>query len=164
MAIEIERKFLVKSDAYKQFAYTSYRIKQGYICAESGKTVRVRLADDKAFLTIKGKSGDGGLSRCEWEYEIPAGDAEELFALCEPPLIDKTRFLVEVGEGQVFEIDEFYGDNEGLVLAEIELESIDEQVVIPDFIGCEVTGDKRFYNSHLQKYPYKYWENYSNNT
>jgi len=155
--LEIERKFLVRGDGYKQQARSSSRIKQGYICSGHGRTVRVRLRDEQAFLTIKGPSLDGGLSRYEFEKEITVDEALSLFRLCEPGVIDKTRYLVDCGK-HTFEVDEFYGDNEGLVMAEVELSSPDEPYEKPDFIGEEVTGDHRFYNSHLRQNPYKKWK------
>ena len=154
--MEIERKFLVRGDDYKRRAHKSYRIKQGYISSGNGRTVRVRIRDDQGFLTIKGPSFDGGLSRYEFEKEITLQEAEQLFRLCEPGVIDKTRFLVACGS-HTFEVDEFYGDNEGLVMAEVELQSPDEPFEKPDFIGQEVTGDRRYYNSHLRLNPYKRW-------
>ena len=155
--LEIERKFLVKGTDFKQQARSSSRIKQGYICSGHGRTVRVRLRDDKGFLTIKGPSVDGGLTRYEFEKEISFDEALSLFRLCEPGIIDKTRYLVDY-DGHTFEVDEFYGENEGLVMAEIELSSADEAFKKPDFIGKEVTGDRRFYNSHLRQNPYKQWK------
>lgn len=154
--MEIERKFLVRGNDYKQLARTSSRIRQGYISSGHGRTVRVRQRDDQAFLTIKGPSLDGGLSRYEFEKEITLDEAHHLFQLCEPGIIDKRRYLVDWG-GHTFEVDEFYGDNEGLVMAEIELSSPDESYEKPSFIGDEVTGDRRYYNSHLRAYPYKMW-------
>lgn len=155
--MEIERKFLVRGDDYKRQARSSSRIKQGYITSGHGRTVRVRLRDDKAYLTIKGPSLDGGLSRYEFEKEITVDEALSLFRLCEPGIIDKTRYLVDCGN-HTFEVDEFYGDNEGLVMAEVELSAPDEPYEKPDFIGGEVTGDHRFYNSHLRQNPYKKWK------
>ena len=155
--MEIERKFLVKDDSFKRLAYASDRIRQGYICSSHGRTVRVRVRGCQAFLTIKGPSIDGGLSRYEFEKEISLDEAEQLFLLCEPGVIDKTRFLVRSGN-HIFEVDEFYGDNEGLVMAEVELSAPDEPYEKPDFIGKEVTGDRRYYNSHLRQYPYKEWK------
>lgn len=155
--MEIERKFLVSSDSYKRQATSQSRIKQGYICSGHGRTVRVRLRDHCAFLTIKGPSLDGGLSRYEFEKEITLDEAEHLFRLCEPGIIDKTRYLVPSGP-HTFEVDEFYGDNEGLVMAEVELSAPDEPYEKPDFIGREVTGDRRFYNSHLRQNPFKLWK------
>ena len=154
--MEIERKFLVVGDDYKQQARSSSRIQQGYICSGHGRTVRVRRRDRSAFLTIKGPSADGGLSRYEFEKEITLEEAEQLFRLCEPGIIDKTRYLVPSGP-HTFEVDEFYGDNAGLVMAEVELSAPDEPFVKPSFIGEEVTGDRRYYNSHLRAYPYNLW-------
>ena len=154
--MEIERKFLVRGDDYKRQAYSSSRIKQGYICSGHGRTVRVRLRDDKGYLTIKGPSLDGGLSRYEFEKEISQDEAGQLFRLCEPGIIDKTRYLVRSGQ-HTFEVDEFYGDNDGLVMAEVELSQPDEPFEKPDFIDKEVTGDRRYYNSHLRQYPYSLW-------
>ena len=155
MGLEIERKFLVKGD-YKTQATSSTRIKQGYICSERGRTVRVRLRDTKAYLTIKGPSRDNGLSRYEFEKEITFDEALSLFALCEPGIVDKVRWLVPAGN-HTFEVDEFFGDNAGLVVAEVELSRADEFFIKPDFIGKEVTGDRRYYNSQLRKNPYKNW-------
>jgi CYTH domain-containing protein len=155
--LEIERKFMVKKgDAYKRVAFSSRRIKQGYMpCATA--TVRVRTRDDKAYLTIKGRSTDNGMTRYELEKEITPDEADHLFKLCAGGVIDKTRYLVKSGN-HTFEVDEFYGDNEGLVMAEVELGSESEPYEKPDFIDREVTGDKRFYNSHLLTNPYKNWK------
>ena len=155
--LEIERKFLVVGDDYKRQAYASSRIQQGYICSGHGRTVRVRLRDSRGYLTIKGPSVNGGLSRYEFEKEITFDEAEQLMKLCEPGIIDKTRWLVKSGN-HTFEVDEFYGENEGLVIAEVELGSEDEPYEKPDFIGQEVTGDHRYYNSHLRKNPYSCWK------
>lgn len=154
--LEIERKFLVCGDDYKRLAFDSSRIKQGYICSGHGRTVRVRTRGNCGYLTIKGPSDGKGMSRYEFEKEITLEEAEELFKLCEPGVIDKTRFLVRSGN-HVFEVDEFYGDNEGLVIAEVELDSEEETFEKPHFIGKEVTGDRRFYNSHLRKFPFVIW-------
>ena len=156
MAQEIERKFLVKDDSYKALAYHSSRIAQGYICSMRGRTVRVRIRDDKGYLTIKGPSDASGLGRYEWEKEIPLHEAQELMKLCEPGMIDKTRYLVRSGN-HIFEVDEFYGENEGLTLAEVELSSADEVYEKPDFIDKEVTGDVKYYNSFLMKHPFSKW-------
>lgn len=154
--LEIERKFLVKKgDAYKSAAFSSSLIQQGYIPAE-GATVRVRTRDDKAYLTIKGKSVNGGMTRYEFEKEITMDEAQHLLQLCQGGVIDKRRYLVKSGN-HIFEVDEFYGDNEGLVMAEVELESETEAYEKPDFIDREVTGDKRFYNSHLLTNPFYKW-------
>lgn len=156
MGQEIERKFLVRGE-YKSQAYASSRIVQGYICSARGRTVRVRIRDTKGYLTIKGASDAAGMSRYEWEREIPLAEAEELMKLCEPGVIDKTRYLVRSGR-HVFEVDEFYGDNQGLVVAEVELTSETEPFEKPAFIGREVTGDVRYYNSQLMKHPYAEWK------
>ena len=155
MHFEIERKFRVKAD-FKPFATSSSHIQQGYISSGNGRTVRVRIRDEKGYLTIKGPSNVEGLARYEFEKEIPLSDAQDLMLICEPGIIDKRRYLVPVGQ-HVFEVDEFYGDNEGLVMAEVELESEDQPYERPDWLGEEVTGDRRFYNSHMRNYPYKMW-------
>ena len=152
---EIERKFLVCGD-FKSQAASSSRIRQAYINQAGGRTVRVRIRDEKAYLTIKGPSLDGGLSRFEWEIEIPVADAEQLLELRVSAVIDKRRYLVPF-EGHTFEVDEFYGDNEGLVMAEVELSEPDEAFARPSWLGREVTGDPRYYNSHLSRHPYKEW-------
>ena len=154
--MEIERKFLVKDSSYKQQAHASSHIRQGYICSGHGHTVRVRMRDEEAFLTIKGPSLDGGLSRYEFEKAITPDEAHSLFQLCEPGIIDKTRWLVDCGK-HTFEVDEFHGDNQGLVMAEVELSAPGERYDKPDFIGQEVTGDRRYYNSHLRAHPYSEW-------
>jgi CYTH domain-containing protein len=156
MAQEIERKFLVKG-SFKEAAFDALRITQGYLSTSPGRSVRIRVRGDQGFITIKGPSLDGGLSRFEWEKEIDAHDALELLALCEPGLIDKTRWLVKAGS-HTFEVDEFHGDNEGLIVAEVELGAPDEPFEKPDWLGEEVTGDRRYYNSSLTKYPYKIWK------
>ena len=155
--LEIERKFLVRGTDYKVLARSSSHIRQGYICSGHGRTVRVRLRDGQAFLTIKGPSADGGLSRYEFEKEISMDEGEQLMLLCEPGIIDKTRHLVDYG-GHTFEVDEFHGDNDGLVMAEVELRAVDEPFDKPAFIGREVTGDRRFYNSHLRVQPFCLWK------
>lgn len=156
MAQEIERKFLVKDNSYREKAFSSSHIKQGYICSARGRTVRIRIRDGKGYLTIKGASDSSGISRYEWEREIPLQEAEELMSLCEPGMIDKTRFLVRVGQ-HVFEVDEFYGENQELVVAEVELGSENEDFERPDFLGEEVTGQVKYYNSFLMKNPYTHW-------
>jgi CYTH domain-containing protein len=156
--LEIERKFLV-TGPFKDKAYDATRIQQGYIASGRGRTVRVRVRGDRGYLTIKGPSNLAGLARFEWEREISLTDARELMGICEPGIIDKTRYLVKSPDGRhVWEVDEFYGENEGLVMAEIELNSENESYAKPDFIGREVTGDRRFYNSHLRQNPYKLWK------
>ena len=157
MALEIERKFLVKGE-FKKYAFSSSRITQGYICADSGRTVRVRIRDDKGYLTIKGPSDQAGLGRFEWEKEITLEDAKELMTLARTGFIDKTRFLIRNADGvHTWEVDEFYGDNEGLIMAEVELRSEDDSFEKPEWLGEEVTGDRRYYNSHLTVNPYKNW-------
>ena len=155
MQIETERKFLVKDDGYKAQAVESHRIRQGYIAHDMGRSVRVRILDDKGILTVKGPFIGVG-SRPEWEKEIPLKEAEDLFQICKPGSIDKTRWIVPAGERK-FEVDEFHGENEGLVMAEIELESQDEAFGRPSWLGEEVTGDPRFYNGYLARNPFKNW-------
>ena len=152
---EIERKFLVTGE-YKHLASKNYRIAQGYLSSVPERTVRIRIKGDKGFITIKGKSNESGLSRYEWEKEIPLNEAQELLKLCEQGIIDKIRYEVEF-EDQTFEVDEFYGENEGLTIAELELESEDSTFSKPDFLGNEVTGDNRYYNVQLSLKPYKHW-------
>ena len=156
MAQEIERKFLVLDDSFKHEAFSKSHIVQGYICSERGRTVRVRIRDERAYLTIKGPSENGGLSRYEFEREIPLEDGQQMMQLCEPGIIDKTRWLVKSGK-HTFEVDEFFGDNEGLVVAEVELAYEDEPYEKPHFIGKEVTGDRRYYNSCLCVKPFNKW-------
>lgn len=153
--LEIERKFLVhKRMDWKRLASSYSHIQQGYFAAVN--TVRVRIRDDKGYLTIKGPSRNGGLSRYEFEKEITPQEAQQLMLLCESGVIDKHRYLVPYA-GHTFEVDEFHGDNDGLVMAEVELKSENEPFESPDFIGKEVTGDRRFYNSHMRKNPFKLW-------
>ena len=154
---EIERKFLVVGE-FKNLAVSSTHIAQGYIASGNGRTVRVRIRGDKGYLTIKGPSNKAGLARFEWEKEIPLAEAEALMSICEPGIISKTRWLVPSADGKhTWEVDVFEGDNAGLIMAEIELESENDQFEKPAFIGKEVTGDRRYYNSHMRKYPYKLW-------
>lgn len=154
--IEIERKFLVTSDAFKKESFTQNRIKQGYLSSVPERTVRVRIKGNKGFLTIKGISNDSGLSRFEWEKEIPVEEADKLLLLCETGVIDKTRYEVKSGN-HIIEIDEFYGENAGLIMAEVELQSETESFDKPIWLGEEVTNDKRFYNAYLSNNPYKNW-------
>ena len=156
MAKEIERKFLVAGD-FKQGASESFRLIQGYISTDPDRTVRVRINGSQGFLTIKGRSSADGLSRYEWEKEIPVEEARELMELCGPGIIDKTRYLVPCGD-HIFEVDEFYGSNQGLVLAEIELADEQETFRKPSWLGEEVTGDIRYYNSMLMKCPFTEWK------
>ena len=155
--IEIERKFLVKSQAFKDEAFNKTHIKQGFLSTDKERTVRVRLKGKNGLLTIKGASSSDGLSRFEWEKEISKEDAEQLFKLCKKGIIDKIRYEVKSGN-HIFEIDEFFGDNEGLVLAEIELNTEDEAFEKPNWLGNEVTGDIRYYNSQLSNQPFKTWK------
>lgn len=152
---EIERKFLVTDDSYRTLAYDKSEILQGYICSGHGHTVRVRTRGDKGYLTIKGPSMDG-ISRFEWEKEITLQDARELFTLCRTGRVEKTRYLVRNGK-HIVEVDEFHGENEGLVFAEIELSEVDEAFTRPSFLGDEVTGDSRYYNAYISKHPYSTW-------
>ncbi|MBQ5603714.1 MAG: CYTH domain-containing protein [Bacteroidales bacterium] len=152
MAKEIERKFLVSGE-FRQDSPESYRIMQGYICSDPDRTVRVRVRGDKGFLTIKGRGSEDGLSRYEWEKEIPVTEAVELMALCGSGVIDKTRYLVPFGK-HTYEVDVFHGANEGLVLAEIELSDEQEAFEMPSWLGEEVTGDVRYYNSMLSLHPF----------
>ena len=152
MAKEIERKFLVSGE-FRQDSPESYRIMQGYICSDPDRTVRVRVRGDKGFLTIKGRSSEDGLSRYEWEKEIPVTEAVELMALCGSGVIDKTRYLVPFGK-HTYEVDVFHGANEGLVLAEIELSDEQDAFEKPSWLGEEVTGDVRYYNSMLSLHPF----------
>ena len=153
---EIERKFLVCGYDYRTQAVSHSHIQQGYILSSHGRTVRVRIRDGKAYLTIKGPAQEGHFGRYEFETEVSAEDGKELMKLCEPGIIDKTRYLVPCGK-HTFEVDEFYGDNAGLVMAEVELSDENEPFDKPDFIGMEVTGDKRFYNGHMRKMPFIVW-------
>ncbi len=152
---EIERKFLVNGE-YKREVYASECICQGYLSSVPERTVRIRIRGERGFITVKGSGDKGGMSRFEWEKEIPVEDARELLKLCEPGVIDKVRHLVKVGK-HVFEVDEFAGENEGLVIAEVELESEDEVFTYPSWLGEEVTGDVRYYNSYLSHFPYSQW-------
>ena len=154
--LEIERKFLVKRGAdFKRHATSSSHIQQGYIPAE-GATVRIRIRDEKAYLTIKGKSYNGGLTRYEFEKEIGLDEAQALLKLCKGGVIDKVRYLIPAGS-HTFEVDEFFGENAGLILAEVELNDENEPFETPDFIGMEVTGNRLFHNSHLLTHPFSLW-------
>lgn len=154
--LEIERKFLVKSDDFKEQAFAKNKIAQGYLSSIPERTVRVRIKGDKAFLTIKGIGHQGGMSRFEWENQIPLDEAVELLKLCEKGKIEKTRYEIKSGN-HVYEVDEFYGENEGLTMAEIELQSETESFEKPDWLGEEVTNDERYYNTYLSKNPFKNW-------
>lgn len=154
--IEIERKFLVTSDAFKIEATKQATFEQGYLNTDPARSVRIRLVDEKAILTIKGASSNNGLSRFEWETEIPLKEGKALLSLCEPGMISKTRYFVPAGP-HIFEVDIFQGENAGLILAEIELGSEHENYHRPEWLGREVTGDARYYNSALSKKPFKTW-------
>lgn len=155
MALEIERKFLVNGD-FRSEVLEATRIVQGYLCSAPGRTVRIRTRDSKAYITIKGSAGITGFTRYEWEKEIPPEEAEELLLLCEQTLIEKTRYLIKYGN-HLFEVDEFSGENAGLIIAEVELKSEDEYFEKPVWLGEEVTGDIRYYNSYLSGNPYSRW-------
>lgn len=154
--IETERKFLVKSDAYKVEASTQKRIVQGYLSTDPERTVRIRIKGEQGFLTIKGKSNASGLSRMEWEKEITVEDANALLPLCLPGVIDKIRYEIPVGN-HLYEVDEFFGENNGLIIAEIELANEDDSFEKPDWLGDEVTGDERYYNAYISSRPFSTW-------
>lgn len=154
--IEIERKFLVLSEDYKSFARSKTRIVQGFLNTDKNRTVRIRIMGLQAFITVKGKSNTSGTSRFEWEKEMLVSDAEALLELCEKGTIAKNRYEIMLGN-HVFEVDEFDGENEGLVVAEIELNAENEKFEKPDWLGKEVTGEIRYYNSQLSKTPFKSW-------
>ena len=154
--IEIERKFLIVSDKYKEQAYKKTRIVQGFLNTQKERTVRVRIKGKEAYITIKGISNKEGTSRFEWEKKIAVEEAEQLIELCEPNLIEKIRYEIKVGN-HIFEVDEFSAENKGLIVAEIELSEENESFDKPDWLGKEVTGDMRYYNSQLCIVPYKNW-------
>jgi len=154
--IEIERKFLVKSETYKSFANIKTRIVQGFLNTDANRTVRIRIKGAKGYLTVKGKSNTSGTSRFEWEKEITVQEADALLLLCERGILEKCRYEIPVGN-HVFEVDEFYGNNEGLTVAEVELSSENELFEKPEWLGKEVTGEVKYYNSQLSKRPYKDW-------
>lgn len=157
IGVEIERKFLIVGD-FKAEAYDLKIIKQGYILSEGkGRNVRIRVKGDKGYITIKGPGSDSGTSRFEWEMEMPAYEAEQLLLICNEGRIEKIRYLVKSGK-HTFEVDEFHGQNEGLIVAEVELEHEDEEFVRPSWLGREVTGDVRYYNSYLSQHPYSQWK------
>ncbi len=155
MAQEIERKFLVNGE-FKQLAHKETRITQGYLSSIPERTVRVRTKGDKGFITIKGIGNASGASRYEWEKEIPVEEVRELLKICEPGVIDKTRYQVKAGP-HTYEIDEFYGENQGLIVAEVELSAENETFEKPTWLGQEVTGDVKYYNSMLMKHPFTKW-------
>ena len=156
MSVEIERKFLVKNDDFKNKSYQKKSIQQGFLNSDKNRVVRIRITDDTAFITVKGKSNTSGTTRFEWEKEIKKEDGEKLLLLCEPSLIEKTRYYVKK-RNHVFEADEFFGDNLGLIVAEIELNSENEVFEKPSWLGKEVTGIVKYYNSSLSKVPFKDW-------
>jgi adenylate cyclase len=153
---EIEKKFLVKG-VFKPLVVKETRITQGYLSSVPERTVRIRIKGDKGYITIKGIGNASGASRFEWEREISVDDANALLELCEPGVIDKTRYIVKADGDLVFEVDEFYGDNEGLTVAEIELPTEETPFTKPEWLGKEVTGDVKYFNSMLMKNPYKNW-------
>lgn len=157
MGQEIERKYLITGE-FKSKAIKSLQIKQGYLSSIPERTVRVRIQDNQGFLTIKGSNKKNSISRFEWEKEITKEEANELIQLCEVGIIDKIRYIIPFGD-KIIEVDEFYGENEGLILAEIELDDENENIEIPNWLGKEVTDDPRYYNSMLMKNPYKNWDN-----
>lgn len=158
MALEIERKFLVKNDSWKKCSDSGTRMIQGYIASEKA-TIRIRIAGEKAFLTIKGKSTANGFSRHEFEYAVPLRDAEKMFEeLCEKPYIEKIRYIVIAEDSHEWEVDVFTGVNQGLVVAEIELEKEDEDFALPEWAGEEVTSRPEYRNSSLVKNPFSTWE------
>ena len=156
MGLEIERKFLVKSTDFKKEFFDKNQIKQGYLNSNKNRTVRIRVSGNKAFITVKGISNKTGTTRFEWEKEIEKEEAEQLLLLCEPSIIEKIRYLIKT-ENHTFEVDEFFGNNKGLIVAEIELNSEHENFTKPNWLGKEVTGIKKYYNASLSKVPYKDW-------
>ena len=154
--IEIERKFLVKSEEFKGVAFKKTRITQGFLSTNPKRTVRVRIKGDYGYLTIKGKSNQSGTSRFEWEKEIPVIEAQELLKLCKKGIIDKIRYEIKVDEF-IYEVDEFLDKNQGLIIAEIELNNEHEIFRKPDWLDEEVTGENKYYNSQLSKVPYCEW-------
>lgn len=155
MAIEVEHKFLLINDDWRKLVSRSVKYKQGYLASEAGSSIRVRISDDKAWLNIK--SATPGTHRSEYEYEIPLQDANEIISsLCRKPLIEKTRHFVPVND-HIWEIDEFEGENEGLIVAEIELQTIGETFSKPEWIGAEITYDLRYYNNNLSLFPFNKW-------
>ena len=157
VAYEIERKFLLREGAaFKEESTHVLHIIQAYICREKGRTVRIRVADEKGYLTIKGPASNG-ISRMEWEREITFADAKDLLSVCLPPIIEKERYIIPIPDGRKWEVDVFHADNEGLVMAEIELSSPDQPYPHPAWLGKEVTGDPKYYNSNLGRHPFREW-------
>lgn len=155
--IEIERKYLVNSKDYRSLAYSKTHIIQGFLNSHPDRVVRIRIANDSAFLTVKGRSNSSGTTRFEWEKKIPVSEAEFLLELCEKEILEKIRYCVKTGN-HIIEVDEFLGSNEGLVVAEIESENVNDNIEVPAWVGLEVTGDIKYYNSQLSKYPYNEWK------
>ena len=154
--LEIERKYVVISEDFKKDAASKSFISQGFLSSHPNRVVRVRIRGEQGFLTVKGRSSEDGTTRFEWESEIPKNEAEALLKLCEPGVVEKNRYVIPVGN-HTFEVDEFLGENEGLVIAEVELSEANEAFEKPSWLGVEVTGDVRYYNSELSKKPYKQW-------
>lgn len=154
--LEIERKFLITSEAFKKEAFKNTRIVQGFLNTHPERTVRVRIKGDQGFITVKGKSNKAGTIRVEWENEITIEEAEMLLELCEEGVIEKTRYEIKTGD-HIFEVDEFFAENEGLTVAEVELTSEDEDFEKPTWLGEEVTGQIKYYNSQLSKQPFNTW-------
>ena len=154
--VEIERKFLVLSEAFKLDSVRQNIIAQGYLSSVAERTVRIRIKNKQGFITIKGKSSENGLSRMEWEKEIALDEAQQLLSLCEKGVIEKIRYEVPVGN-HIYEVDVFEGENFGLVIAEIELQSETEEFSVPDWIGKEVTNDTKYYNAYLSNNPFSGW-------
>lgn len=155
--LEIERKFLVTSEDFKEQAFSKNHIAQGYLNSNPERTVRIRIKGEIGFLTVKGKGNESGTTRLEWETEMALFEAKPLLAICEKGIIDKIRYEVEVGK-HVYEVDEFFGDNQGLIIAELELSDEHETFEKPSWLGKEVTNDERYYNSYLSKKPFKEWK------
>jgi adenylate cyclase len=156
MNLEIERKFLVKNNSFKEIAFKKKHIKQGFLNSEKERTVRVRIIEDKAYLTIKGKSNNTGTIRFEWEKEIPVIEAEQLMLLTEKTVIEKYRYYIK-SKKHTFEVDEFLDENSDLIIAEVELADENESFSKPNWLGKEVTGEVKYYNSSLSRFPYKSW-------
>jgi adenylate cyclase len=157
MAREIERKFLVVSNQYRAEAYTSTKMIQGYLSTVPERVVRIRVRGNQGFITIKGTADESGVSRFEWEKEIPETDAHDLLEICEPGVIEKTRYKIKSGI-HTFEVDEFHGENQGLIIAEVELSAENEAFGKPEWLGEEVTGNPKYYNSVLSKNSFKNWQ------
>lgn len=155
--IEIERKYLVNSRDYRSLAFSKSHIVQGFLNTHPDRVVRIRIADDKAFLTVKGRSNTAGTSRFEWEKKIQIHEAKLLLELCEKEILEKIRYYIRIG-AHIIEVDEFLGSNKGLVIAEIEIEKEDDNIKVPSWVGLEVTGDIKYYNSQLSKCPFKEWK------